>query len=274
MALTVSLNRQGKAPIIYAIVIVAAGILLGCIVFIKVKDVRGWYINVALQLAAFAALGVLHVWMSAGKLTKFSMKRPAGRKHTLLLAASMLVALALLYTFLNVDVFRLCFAATAAFITPYIFAYCYNVFESIPDPQYKLWYKKDNLIDNKAFVFLASVPLKIKLAPSMMDNSYKVFKSTMPAQMELGRMFHFFLIQQQADDVVIDAKNQFNEPIGWQFYREKLWGLRLIPLNPDFNLWENQVKPGSTILAKRFILSSDRLPVQFQQTQQHELSQY
>src|SRR5204863_8477458 len=109
-------------------------------------------IVVALEVTAFIILGVLHVRMCSGKLVKFSIKRLVGRKNTLLLAAGMLAGLAVLYAFTNADVLRLCFAETAAFLLPYMLVYSYSIFESIPNPEYKLWYKKDNLLDNKAFV--------------------------------------------------------------------------------------------------------------------------
>jgi hypothetical protein len=271
-------NRALKSKRIWSLgyeaAIVSSCIVIGCMPFIRAKDLLQWIIILTVMLAAFVSLGVLHLWLSNTRLKKFTTKTTRGFKNTALLTFSILWSLVIFYLLVDSNLFLLSIANSAAFILPYAIAYTYKRFESIPDPQYEVWYKKDNLIENKAFVFLASVPLKFKLAPALIDNNYTTFASTLPAQMELGKAFHYFLIQQQNNNRFIETEDESGEPVGWQFYLEKLWGYHLVPLNPDLNLWQNQVKPHSTIVAKRVVFSPNILPPHFQTNHRHELYQY
>lgn len=267
--------KRSRAPsFFYVVLMVACCTALGCIALVKASDVRWWYAIVITQLVAFVLAGMLHVFFAEkARIYEFSPGQ-SGLKNTLLLSTIIALSLAVLYFFFNTRLLVLSFACGAAFLLPYVTFYTSRVFESIPQPSYKPWYKKDNLIDYKAFVFLTSVALKVKLRPLILENSYNVYDVVVPAQMELGKIFHYFLIQQQNENSTIETKDEFGQPSAWRFYYKKNWRHPLRPLDPDLNLWENQVKAKSVIIAKRVIIPSEILPAKFQKRTHHELSGY
>ena len=162
------------------------------------------------------------------------------------------------------------FAAGAAFALPTITFYAWILYESIPSLQYDLWYKRDNLIDNKAFVFFNSVSIQLKVAPHISDRMYSLVELTVPNHIELGKLFHYFLIQQLAKDIDIETTDENGEPIGWQFFISKHKGFKVIPLDPDKNLLENGVSPNSVIVAKRVISEQENF-VYSVNKEEHEL---
>jgi hypothetical protein len=269
-------QRSKTTSFIYAILVAASCVALSYfIALVKAKDAIWWYAIVVAQLVAFVIVGMLHLFVARkGRFHAFSPGEPPGLGNTLLLSIIVALSIAALYFFYNISLLILAVACGAAFLLPYLTFYVSQVFESITQPTYKPWYKKDNLIDYKAFVFLTSVALKIKLRPLILENSYSVFEVVVPAQMELGKIFHYFLIQQQNNNASIETKDEFGQPAAWKFYYKKGWRQQLRPLDPDLNLWENQVKAKSVIIAERVIISAETLPAKFQKRTHHELSGY
>lgn len=149
-------------------------------------------------------------------------------------------------------------SAGAAFLLPAVLNSAYNVFREIPDIQLQPWYKRDNLIDNKSFVFLSTIPIQIKLQTEVLNNSYSNFNCTVPGHFELGKIFHYFLIQQQTNHVIIETQDDDDEPYGWHFYLETKW-YPLVAVDPEKNLLDNHVKRNATIIAKRIIPMSEFL---------------
>ncbi len=259
----------------YVLFVLLFSIFVASLSFLNRYFVTHWYWLLAIQLFAFLILGTIH--MSAAEhaqSTYFSKKNDQGLRNTIMLSALLCTVVAIFYLVIKVRIIYLCVPAAASFLLPYFSRYTFKLFEDIPELKYQLWFKRDNLIDSKAFVFLASVPIKWKLNVSMFDNSVTVFNRTVPAQMELGKVFHYLLVQEEQNGVVIETEDEIGQEIGWQFYLEEWQGYKSKSLNPEANFWENQISPDATIIAKRVMVSNENATVNQNSKQHHELYQY
>lgn len=132
----------------------------------------------------------------------------------------------------------------------------YLAYQDIPDPQLKPWYKLNNLIDQKAFVFLSSATIQIKVQENVLSKSYSCIECIIPGHFELGKIFHYFLIQQQIKHAVIQTEDDDGIPYAWNFYLERKWQ-PLIALDPEKNLQDLRIKANATIIAKRIVSTPD-----------------
>lgn len=234
-----------------------------------------WYVFIAIQLTGFALAGVLYVQLEVKK--KLSVPRlnyQAPLVRLVIMGLIILIAVGVIYWMENAQLVWLSLGVGAAFLLPSLTTFSEYAYSEIPDLEYPIWYKKDNLIDNKTFVFLTSVPIKIKLAPQAIDNTYTVYNSTVPAQMEIGNIFHYFLVKQQIKKLLIETEDEYGEPYGWQFYTESLKGYQHTPLHPNLNLWENQVKANGTIIARRVIGEKGNINVVEHSNKDYELHKH
>ncbi|WP_207494075.1 TssN family type VI secretion system protein [Aridibaculum aurantiacum] len=251
LALENNPERSTSFAWLHAPFIIIANLSISSILFFQNFTLNNWYITLATLVVLYIASGILHATFQSSSTATFSYKTSAGVRKTLLFSIGNAVAIAALISSINNQLIWLSIVATASFFAPNLILHTYNYFLNIPVKQYPLWYKRRNLIENKAFVFLASVPLKIKVAPKSSDTNLSTFTCTAPAQMELGRVFHYFIVQQLREEVDIETEDEAGQSFGWQFYIRTFGGYRLTPLHPEKNLWENQVKPNATIVAKR-----------------------
>ena len=232
-------------------------LLVSCIVLLPNFKYNNWYVFITIQILGFIVAGIIYFKLEKKKkFYKHNTYYNSNLINAGIISIIICFGVGIIYWLGNLHMIWLSIVAGAAFFLPWITTFSNHAYVSIPEIQYPVWYKQNNLIDNKAFVFLASVSIKIKLSIHALDKSDKIFYSTVPAQMEVGKIFHYFLIQQQMKEIIIETENENEASYGWLFYIQSLKGYQLKPLNPNFNLWENQVKSNNTIIAKRVIKTS------------------
>ena len=253
---TVHNNTTKFRLLVYIVVVLLAGIAISTADFMK--PIAGNE-NVFTFLQE---LGLLFIGWQHIKLTNTLHLKPIspltfkGLTLTFFLTVALILLLWSLKHFGITNQLLQPVSAGAAFLLPSVSNSAYNVFREIPDIQLQPWYKRDNLIDNKSFVFLSTIPIQIKLQTEVLNNSYSNFNCTVPGHFELGKIFHYFLIQQQINGDSIETVDDNEEPYGWHFYLEKKW-YPLAALDPEKNLLDNHVKRNATIIAKRILPISE-----------------
>lgn len=237
---------------LHLLLIIPLFIGVACFSFTYSAHANRWYLIVAIQLAACIFLGILHLFISEKKSAYwFSFEIKDGLMNTIIFSVALLIISITLFTIVNKNLVLFSIAFSAAFFLPTITAYSYYQFLAIPQPQQRVWFQQHNLIDNKSFVFLNSIGIKIKLTVLHNDNKMSVFNVVVPSHMELGKIFHFFIVQQQSEGIKIDNTDERQKPVGWQFFLEKYSGISLRLLNPDIDLRENGIENSSSIVAER-----------------------
>lgn len=256
--------------IVYVLVVLGAGTaIVGT--YLKNPIAENELIFTFLQLGGILFIGCQHIKITnALRLTTISPNTPKGLVFTFFLAITLFFSVWGLKYFGITTQLLMPLIAAAAFFLPSVLYCSYNAFRHIPDIQVKPWYKRDNLIENTSFVFLSTIPLQIKLQATVLDSNYTHFNCTVPGQYELGKIFHYFLIQQQINQVLIDMQDEDGEPYGWNFYLERKW-FPLVAIHPEKSLLENRITADTAIIAKRVILPPE---ISFQPTNKnlfHEL---
>ena len=238
--------------IIYIISILSAGVAI-CAAYFANPLATNMDVSKFLQLAALLFIGWQHIKLTnAFHLKIVSPLTNNGLSATCIFSLALILVLWILKYSGIITPLLSPVIAGAAFLLPSVVNKAFNVFQYIPDLQLQPWYKRDNLIDNKSFIFLSSIPIHIKLQTKVLDTTYTNFTSTVPGHFELGKIFHYFLIQQQINHEVIETNDDDGEPYGWNFYLENKW-LPMVTLDSDKNLVENNVKSNVTIIAKRIM---------------------
>ncbi len=237
---------------LHLLLIIPLFIGVACFTFYDSAHANRWYLIVAIQLSACIFLGILHLFISEKKSAYwFSLEKKGSLINTVIFSVALLVISVVLFTIVNKSLVLFSVAFSAAFFLPIITTYTYRQFLAIPKPEQRVWFQQHNLIDNKSFVFLNSIGIKIKLTPLHEEKKMTVFNVVVPAQMELGKIFHFFVIQQKSEGIEIETTDERNKPVGWQFFLEKYNGLSLRLLNPDVDLRENGIENRNSIVAER-----------------------
>ena len=225
---------------------------VACFSFYYSAHANRWYLIVAIQVAACIFLGILHLYISEKKSAYwFSLEKKSSLINTVIFLVTLLILSIVLFTIVNKSLVLLSIAFCAAFFLPTITTYTYRQFLEIPQPEQRVWFQQHNLIDNKSFVFLNSVGVKVKLTRLCNEKKRSVFNVVVPSHMELGKVFHFFIIQQQSEGIEIETTDEQHKPVGWQFFLEKYNGVSLRLLNPDVDLRENGIENSNSIVAER-----------------------
>ena len=238
------------------LIILLAGIAIGAAHYIK-PIAGNEHVFTSIQLLGLLFIGWQHIKITnTNHLKSISPLTSKGLVRSFLLSVALFLSLWGFKHFGITNQLLTPAIAGAAFLLPSVLNSSYNMFQEIPDIQLQPWYKRDNLIDNKSFVFLSTIRVHIKLQTSVLNNTYTIFSCAVPGHFELGKIFHYFLIQQQINHVLIETQDDDKEPFGWHFYLEKKW-YPLAALDPEKNLLDNHVKRNATIIAKRILPISE-----------------
>ena len=258
--------------LVYIVIVLLTGIAIGAAHFINSIAVNE-RVFTFLQLAGILFIGWQHIKITNTLHLKiFSPRSFKGLVITLLLSVALILSLWCLKHLNITNQLLIPAFAGAAFLLPSVLNSAYSVFNNIPDIQLQPWYKLDNLIDNKSFVFLSTIPIQIKVQTNVLNTTYTHFTCTVPGHFELGKIYHYFLIQQQINNTPIETQDDDGEPYGWHFYLEKKW-FPLVALDPEKNLLDSHVKSNATIIAKRIMPTAEFLFKPIIKNHRYELHQ-
>lgn len=252
-------NTRAKIGYAVAITIGANAIAAALLYNMTANDV---FNRILLAAIAFLVYGAVHVWLgNREKFADFTASTIYGIRNTTVLTFVILVSISIQYALLAKGSLLVAFILAAAFFLPFISVAAYRHFQYIPDPQYNLWFSQNNLISNQSIVYLISMPVKIKVAPTLLHNYSSVYPIIAPSKVEVGTLFQYFLAHQHNKNIDIENEDEVGNPVGWVFYEEKWQGHKIRALNPSLNLHDNKVEANAVVIAKRVIINPDTVPL-------------
>ena len=139
------------------------------------------------------------------------------------------------------------------FLLPYLVYQTWIFYHSLAGSGYnKIWYPPEQAFKAPAAtISLNSVRIRIKVAP-LDGAAEKLYDITVPGKFSVGTAFANFMYGDEkthADKIVFKDEN--NRLFGWQFFTSDFLGLVTRPVDPDLNLFENNIKDNSIIIARR-----------------------
>jgi hypothetical protein len=266
-------NNSIPATIGYGIVITTGATAIAAALLYSIPAIwNDVFDQLLFTTIAFIIYGTIHVVLgNKEKFAAFTASSTYGVQNTAILTLAILCSIGIQYNLLARGSLLVAFISAAAFYLPFISVAAYRHFQYIPDPQYNLWFSQKNLISNRSIVFLSTLPLKIKVAPTLLHKYSSVYPCIVPAQMDVGTLFQYFLAHQQYKKIDIENEDEIGNPVGWVFYEEKWQGHKIRPLNPDLNLRDNKVEANAVVVAKRIIINPDTVPLLSAKHRNHEL---
>jgi hypothetical protein len=177
-------------------------------------------------------------------------------KNAAQLSVLILIALAVLYYFIDSKFLLLALGSAAAFMVAHVISSAWFAFIGIAETGYGVWSKPIPDIREKTFIFFGGIPVKIIFSVERNDKHKKVFRSHAPLDKTIGDFFnHFVLIQRNNNKIEIDLLDEEQLPFGWKFYKVDFGGFRKNQLDPDMTFEESKLKNHTTIKVQRVRLS-------------------
>ena len=229
----------------YSIIFAVVSVAIACGSFISAPS---YFLSISARATLFVtylALGVVYAFI-------FCIKEKVSFSFTAILGLAILLSLLTFHFYLLYDQIFNALSYTASFLLPAVIFYNYVAYSTNSSKTVqKVWYPDQNLISNKAIIFLNNIPIQFKLVVSSAGKKYEIFKTVAPSQMSLGKIFQAFLMQQANNNFHIDQKDERGKKVGWLFYAQVARGINLRPLDPELSLRENSIKSKTVIILQR-----------------------
>ncbi len=141
------------------------------------------------------------------------------------------------------------------FFVPFLFFQVYTIYKSIPAKKFKEWFFPVNQsITPPSDSDMASpVVIAFEFTKSQEDKAKTVFRAKAPLQMQLGRLFYYFIndYNERNPENNIEVVYDNSNPFGWVFYEKpKLLGCKRY-LDFERTIDNNGIKENSIIVCKR-----------------------
>lgn len=235
---TASSNTSTKKLLTYGLFVFAVCGAVACAIpFYKGPQA------LAVHLVGCGVLGALFTLFARKKDSPLAGSKPGAAFFLALLICGVIASYHYLFIKSSVTVIA---ALIAAYLVPFFIFESWLRFVSIPAFHPSLWYYRSDLPPAPKVVFLENTPIKIKVITAD-KTSYKLSVSS-PVQIQLGSAFYYAASGQSAGKN-ITFSDENGQPYGWAFYRER-FGFWKQNLDPDETLYDNGVKPKSTIVAE------------------------
>ena len=144
--------------------------------------------------------------------------------------------------------------AACSFLLPLIIGIGWTYFIAIdPITHIEPWFipTNNNPIQPKQII-ANGFQIKFKLKPYYFDEVEEEFTITIAGSLRLGRIFHNFLVEHEADEIKIQQLDYQLKPYGWIFYVKEFVGIKRI--DPALTFYDNCIKQDAIIYVERIII--------------------
>lgn len=206
----------------------------------------------------FFLLGVVHVWLLRNFFKGIHEKTTdfwAEFLYTIISTIFGLVGFVIVSQLFKVDYTLIFTAAAIFFILPFMIVKVYEYSISIPVPIYKSWqYPTDSTIKDPTSDELKNPRvISFEFSKDSQNDAITNFKLKAPEQMELGKLFYFFVndYNERHPEERIAFLNTNNTASRWMFYSKANWlGSRTF-YNFNKTVDANKIEENDVIICKR-----------------------
>ena len=246
------LTGNGRTVLPYLLLLTVFCTGLGLIIFFNAERK---FLLFAGCILLYSFLGTLHILFTQRKFYFLNFtfyQEPVFFTLIPVIVAS--TALAYLYgAYTELSPF-LVIAYCCAFLFPCLLILSWQAFRAIPEKVFRTWSLTDShgyhdvpaTLENKM-----RIKFKLSRNPNIPE---ELFSFNVSRQVTLGNFF-FSVINSYKEDGedAIAYLDEEKKPYEWQFYIERLRGLKKIYLNPARSLRRNNIREGDIIIARRLM---------------------
>ncbi len=212
-------------------------------------------VYVLAQLLALG-LGILHLYLLYRFVPSLNVNRLVpGLLVTVLLMLAGVIAIMVAYRFVFPTGNYAFSACLIPFVIPYVFAWVYQYYLSIPVAEYKKWYyPMGKPMPDLDLIDLSKIlVIQFEFTKKLTDAAPTNFKAKAPVQMTLGELFLIFLNDYNEQNAAsnIQFMDEKNTSLGWHFYRKKGMFSSRHYFDPDLNFGQNSIADNLIITAER-----------------------
>jgi len=247
---------QKKKPLV--LYLLAGGILIG------LTGILGLFKFTELPIWAFIMaevwlliVGIFHVWLFE-KAIPLENKNTGKILFTLALCCFGYGLIFLFYKIFLKDPFpRICLLPAFFFVTPVFVMIAFQHFIKIPAKIFKAWDfpPPGTLSDPNDAEMSDPIIVNFEIRKHITD-SHTVFKAKAPKDMELGRLFYYFIMDYNSrhsdNPILINHDNQ--KLFKWSFHTTPGILSGKIHLDPEASISENRIKENSSVTCERITL--------------------
>jgi hypothetical protein len=243
-------NKYGKKPLLYALVMTILTGIIGLLGWININQADSYYYFA--QSLVFV-VGIVHTWL----MYKFLPVTPGdfwkGLLLTVLIMCAGALAVAIVYYFIHLDYRFLTYIF--AFIVPFLCWQVYQGFFQIPAAVYKAWYYPlDQEMPDLDMIDLSQIEVvQFVFSKKLQDATQTSFTSKAPLNMTLGQLFFIFINDYNDKNVQhhIEYLKSAQDPFGWLFYRKTKWFNKKHFFDAELSFRDNSIQPNELIYAER-----------------------
>lgn len=212
--------------------------------------------------AYFLLLGIWHVAAMKQNL-EWSNDEKAFRLRflfTVLVSVFGCMGFLLLYRYLNKDGLHNIMATSILFfLVPFLIQHTFKKAADIPPVALRQWYYpiREEIEEPDEDQLKNLLVIAFQFRKQTGDQHYTNFRAKAPKDMELGRLFYYFIndYNERHADSRIEFLDPGGEPYGWVFYKRAKWYM-LTPryIDPEKSAFANGIRENDVIICSRLLV--------------------